>query len=789
MPRPLNATSQRNLTLLGLLDQLDRSQAARGSETVLDSSTGIPRGLIPGSTGNDILIGGIENDTLTGGKGNDTLNSGAGNDTLIGIDPTDVNLGRGEIDVLTGGSGNDLFILGNASGVFYNDRNSISSSRTDYARVTDFGNGDRIQLKGKPSDYILLSNDSADGYNGVGLYLNDGIFRPGTYNPDGWDARDEFIALIQVQPGTSTLSLTNLSQFTYVTDETISGDNANNILNGGEGNDTLIGGKGSDTLIGGAGTDTLIGIDLNDESLGRGEIDVITGGSGNDLFILGNASGVFYNDGNTTTSGFGDYAGITNFENVNKIQLKGQSSDYSLIEIINNGTITGYGLYLNDGQGSGANATGWDSSDELIAVISRGRSNLQLSLSNLSQFTYITDYFIRGSSSAFEKLNGGVGNDTVDGGLGRDELNGGSGNDTLIGGKSGNGMGPDILNGDAGEDVLIGIDLNDVNLGRGENGDILTGGLGNDLFVLGDASGIYYNDGDATQSGRGDSALIKDFTNGDRIQLKGKASDYIIRLDDSAPDYSGARGVGLYRNDGQGNGENPGGWDSSDEFIALIQVQPGTSPLSLSNLSQFTYVTDQTISGGTTNDILIGGAGNDTINAGAGNDNLLGNKGNDSLNGGAGADTLIGSDQPNSYLFLGETDILTGGADNDLFVLGNASSALYNDGNTEKSSRTNYARITDFTNGDRIQLKGKVSDYVLRSDDSASGFSGVGLYLNDGTAGVGFIEDGQSAANRFGIPQASRQGWDTYDEFIGLIQVQPGTAPLSLSNLSQFTFV
>src|SRR5262249_12841105 len=50
--------------------------------------------------------------------------------------------------------------------------------------------------------------------------------------------------------------------------DTITGNDADNVLFGGAGNDTLSGGKGNDTLVGAAGNDTL------------------TGGAGNDTFLF-----------------------------------------------------------------------------------------------------------------------------------------------------------------------------------------------------------------------------------------------------------------------------------------------------------------------------------------------------------------------------------------------------------------------------------------------------------------------------------------------------------------------
>ena len=119
--------------------------------------------LIDGGNGNDSLNGGGGNDRLIGGNGNDNLNGGAGADTLTGIALNDTTLGRGSIDVLTGGTENDFFVLGNASSVFYSDGLTATSGRSDYAHITDFTSGDKIELKGRATDYILRSNDSVSG--------------------------------------------------------------------------------------------------------------------------------------------------------------------------------------------------------------------------------------------------------------------------------------------------------------------------------------------------------------------------------------------------------------------------------------------------------------------------------------------------------------------------------------------------------------------------------------------------------------------------------------------------
>ncbi|MGD1699500.1 calcium-binding protein [Dapis sp. BLCC M229] len=69
--------------------------------------------------------------------------------------------------------------------------------------------------------------------------------------------------------------------------------------------------------------------------------------------------------------------------------------------------------------------------------------------------------------------------------------------------------------------------------------------------------------------------------------------------------------------------------------------------------------------GGNGNDALFGGAGNDTLNGGANNDILQGGNGTDSLVGGPGNDVIF-----TGKLSSGNSDIIYGGADKDIFFLG-----------------------------------------------------------------------------------------------------------------------
>ncbi|MFO0097890.1 MAG: cadherin domain-containing protein, partial [Aphanizomenon sp.] len=120
--------------------------------------------------------------------------------------------------------------------------------------------------------------------------------------------------------------------------------------------------------------------------------------------------------------------------------------------------------------------------------------------------------------------------------------------------------------------------------------------------------------------------------------------------------------------------------------------------VSFSNIERFQ------ITGTALGDSIVTGDGNDTINSGAGDDTIYAGGGNDTINGVNGASLTRG---------LGEIDSLTGGAGSDRFILGNATKAYYDDGNTLTNGSNDYADITDFNIGDIIQLQGTSSNYLL----------------------------------------------------------------------------
>ncbi|WP_267902382.1 M10 family metallopeptidase [Chachezhania sediminis] len=204
--------------------------------------------------------------------------------------------------------------------------------------------------------------------------------------------------------------------------DTMLGGVGNDRLYGEMGDDTLEGGEGRNTMYGGAGNDILLAGDEGDRMGGDGGNDILTGGAGNDR--MGGGEG-----DDTLTGGLGDD------------RLYGDGGDDSLTG--DDGKDT---LYGRDG----------------IDTLSGGSGDDRL-------------YGDAGN----DEMSGDDGNDRMYGGNGDDDMNGGAGLDQLRGGRD-----DDTLDGRADDDKLYGEAGDDVILG-GQGNDVIDGGTGNDVIVGG----------------------------------------------------------------------------------------------------------------------------------------------------------------------------------------------------------------------------------------------------------------------------------------------------------------
>jgi len=191
-----------------------------------------------GGAGDDKLYGGDGDDVLDGGPGDDFLQGNAGNDTFVfapGYGQDTINwLERGDKIDLRAFGVKDMAELAKITTM------STGTGSTGPYVVLDFGNGDRLTVKGIAE-----------------LTAQNVIFATGSTNPPQDD-----------QP----LNLV--------------GTDGADILTGGNGNDTLTGNGGDDTLVGGAGDDKLYGGDGDDVLDGGPGDDFLQGNAGNDTFVF-----------------------------------------------------------------------------------------------------------------------------------------------------------------------------------------------------------------------------------------------------------------------------------------------------------------------------------------------------------------------------------------------------------------------------------------------------------------------------------------------------------------------
>jgi len=456
--------------------------------------------------------------------------------------PAFKQLGTG-IEVLKGASGADTFSLGAKGLIYYLDPSGASAKDGSYALIQNFEKGDKIQLVcDEMGDYSVLACDMGD---------TAGICSCIYYNSN--DQSGGHIDLIACVTGPDALKLDLIDASTFIWEITPAaidavGGIANDILIGGDAADELIGRGGSDVIIGAMGADRLIGVDPQGVNPGRGEVDVLIGAPGADSFVLGSKGKVFYLDplGQSARS----YAAIQDFEKGDQIVLVcDEMGDYSLQSCIVGTSDATCIYYERDG------VPGVGITDELIAIV-QGPDALKLNLMDAS--TFIWDI-----NPASVDAIGGTANDILIGGDAADELIGRGGSDVIIGAM--------------GADRLIGVDPQSVNPGRGEI-DVLIGAPGTDTFVLGGNSSLYYLD-PVGQSSRS-YAAIQDYEKGDKIQLIGNKSDYVLQ--NCLIGVSSATCI-YYNRDGSPD------VGASDDLIATVQG-PEALTLDLNDNSSFVWI-------------------------------------------------------------------------------------------------------------------------------------------------------------------------------------------------------
>ena len=153
---------------------IDDGNGGTDTATVTIGVTGIDNDdAITGTSGKDLLSGGIGNDTVLGLDGKDKLKGGSGNDVLAGGNGKDKLKGGSGNDVLAGGNGKDKLKGGGGNDTFV--FNTAPSARNHVDKIADFKvNHDVIGL-------------DCDNFSAIGSKLSNKEFHIGSKAADKSD--------------------------------------------------------------------------------------------------------------------------------------------------------------------------------------------------------------------------------------------------------------------------------------------------------------------------------------------------------------------------------------------------------------------------------------------------------------------------------------------------------------------------------------------------------------------------------------------------------------------------
>ena len=617
---------------LKIYDFGDDDNTIRGTAEVSNHiSGGHGDDTLYGGSGEDRLNGGFGDDHIYGGAGYDRIQGSVGDDTLYGGDGDDRFWGSTGDDILYGGADNDWLYGGDGDDTLYG------------------GDGDDILVgdaygRDGGADIFALNADDA----GVDIVRG--------FAPSDGDK-------IRVDAFTGTIPATIEAFFTTANLRVEKGHIARPNYDSQRDDESI-----ENTAIYSGDTLLMVLEDFTDDLT-------------LDMFDLPNAdtnnAPTFAQDSYSATIAQGAEVGdiITN------IAATDADSD-TLIYAITAGNDAG--LFIVDATNGDIKLatpeTPTDATDHTLTITATDTAG------NTDTATVtITDYAMRGTdgedsmtgSDETDFIYGYGGDDILNGGAGEDWIDGYDGDDMLYGGDDADaiwgGGGADTLYGGAGDDWLFG-EGDDDRLYGGDGGDVLYGNEGDDR-LSGDAGGdwLYGQDGDDRLYGNDGDDWIAGHSGDDT--LSGGAGDDTLRGDSGGDDLHGGAGDDVLYGSG---GDDTLYGDAGDDTLhggSASDVLYGDAGA-------------DTLNGSYGGDVIYGGVDNDILNGGAGDDLLEGSAGNDTLYGGAGSDYLRGD----SLALIG-TEIFTGPADADIFVLNTADSGT--------------DTITDFTpsDGDKIRIE------------------------------------------------------------------------------------
>jgi Ca2+-binding RTX toxin-like protein len=456
-------------------------------------------------------------------------------------------------------------------------------------------------------------------------------------------------------------------------DDDLLGAKGPDALNGGGGDDRVDGQQGSDRLEGGEGEDLLIGDKGNDDANGDGGDDRVEGGAGDDSHLEGGpgSDSVLGGSGIDHASGGAGDGDIVRGDAGTDTLSGGPGGG----DIVSYASATRGGVEVNLGA-QRAKGDGHDDLSEFEDVVGSPQAD-----------TLIGD-------GTQNRLDGGVGNDTLESGGGGGEAYGGPGSDDCNGFSVDHSCGPE-------EGPPSGLAFAILNQGLDGNSLVVQGSPGDDEihvsqsdagWVISDRIPIFPGDSCVPQTSNPNAVVCPGSAAQALVVVTGGDGNDTLVIEGSVPSSAQVRINGNAGSDtiegGSGDdvleaGENYSGPDNGNDTLVgnagndVLYADPGADDLR----------------GGSGDDLLVssvavcqghsydGGAGNDTVSygrsdaslrvelggtggpAGCGNpDHVLGD--NESLEGSDGSDVLVGDNGPNSFLgHLGADTFIGKGGD------------------------------------------------------------------------------------------------------------------------------
>ena len=445
---------------------------------------------------------------------------------------------------------------------------------------------------------------------------------------------------------TSTFELAGVG-----TQAVITGDWSDNDLgsHGSTSPNTIYGNSGNDTLRGGTANDKLYGEDDNDILIGWQGNDTLNGGEGYDTVSYETETGGAGVVVNLTTAAW-TYNGRT-YASMTGKDTWGGIDTYAEIEAVvgsqGNDIINASGspdqFVLYGGAGNDTLMGGGGSEWDLDILV--GGAGDDLLIGGIAYFegtdavhvdlrTGIATGQGTDTLQSISYVIGSEGNDVIRAGTSATTLHGGEGNDTLYGGTGGD------------------------RLYTGSGMDVIYGSVGNDYFYIGDVATLRYDELVAHDAG-GNSIAVHVSAN---LEM-----DYVNKYRSTGGTVTGADKVGEDRIFGSVVGLVGTAYNDSVTGNSLDNHLVGLA----GNDSMAGGGGNDTLDGGENNDLLKGGDGHDSLLGGSGRDTLEGGIGNDTLDGGSGADRMVGGSGDDVYYVNDINDLvieLAGGGNDTVYV-------------------------------------------------------------------------------------------------------------------------